>query len=631
MEITTRKKRSDVKKLVDKIVADCEKLAFNYVKTWKPVNKNWDILEGCAYLRLSDDSQVIVEKGSLEQQINIAVSEAEQRSTRDKVNYKITEFYIEPGITAKHDRRPKFQLMQENIRQKRHSFVVLKELSRASREFLVWKKFFKTCIDNDCEIIIRGLPFNPNNPTEIFQLDILAAFAEYESNQTSKRIKESNFSAMITSGKFNSSKPCLGLDIKEVNGEKKVGLFKINKKEIKTVELIMEDFLKYGSYQVLIKKLKEQNIKNKNGKYFTRGTLLGLLTNKRLIGKWEVNSKNKEKNQLKLMPYDRYKEVDLPHGPAICMTLWKKVQDKIENISGKKDKDTLIKRVYPLTGLLVAHDGTTFGGQGAWSKSGARHNYYYNKKHKIRLSAQLIEDKIKDMLVHIINNSDKMQKNIKRYVGEVDTYKTTLNYRLSDISNEIEDLLAEKEKLNKRLDFLLEDSDLEEARAFKAKFKTKMKEIEEREVNLELSREKITKELLKIENYKNKEQFSAIKEKARKTFDLIEKEDPTAFKGLLRLMFREIVLGEEDSDGNRDLKAVFHACDPESDKLEDVFSSALKMVEVVGIEPTSKSVSGKEHYVCSHIGASDGCENFVKFTKPGGFFNEIFPTSSQLV
>ena len=43
------------------------------------------------------------------------------------------------------------------------------------------------------------------------------------------------------------------------------------------------------------------------------------------------------------------------------------------------------------------------------------------------------------------------------------------------------------------------------------------------------------------------------------------------------------------------------------------------MVEVVGIEPTSKSTSKKESYVCSRIRANDGCESFVKETKPGEF------------
>jgi hypothetical protein len=40
---------------------------------------------------------------------------------------------------------------------------------------------------------------------------------------------------------------------------------------------------------------------------------------------------------------------------------------------------------------------------------------------------------------------------------------------------------------------------------------------------------------------------------------------------------------------------------------------------VVGIEPTSKNPSSREHYVCSRIRASDGCEVLVKTTKLGGF------------
>ena len=57
-------------------------------------------------MRLSDDTQVAVERGSLEQQIHIAISEAEYRSEQERVNYRITEFYIEPGITGTHGNRP---------------------------------------------------------------------------------------------------------------------------------------------------------------------------------------------------------------------------------------------------------------------------------------------------------------------------------------------------------------------------------------------------------------------------------------------------------------------------------------------------------------------------------------------
>ena len=47
------------------------------------------------------------------------------------------------------------------------------------------KRFFRLCQKYDCEICIRGLPFNPNDPASILQLDQLAAFAEFESRTAS--------------------------------------------------------------------------------------------------------------------------------------------------------------------------------------------------------------------------------------------------------------------------------------------------------------------------------------------------------------------------------------------------------------------------------------------------------------
>ena len=98
----------EMKALVLKVVADCRGLANEHIRNWQPFNENWPTLEGAVYLRLSDDTQVAVERGSLEQQIHIAISEAVYRSEQERMNYRITEFYIEPGITGTHGNRPEF-------------------------------------------------------------------------------------------------------------------------------------------------------------------------------------------------------------------------------------------------------------------------------------------------------------------------------------------------------------------------------------------------------------------------------------------------------------------------------------------------------------------------------------------
>ena len=61
----------EIKALVLKVVADCRGLADQHIRNWQPVNEAWPTTEGAVYLRLSDDTQVAVERGSLEQQIHI--------------------------------------------------------------------------------------------------------------------------------------------------------------------------------------------------------------------------------------------------------------------------------------------------------------------------------------------------------------------------------------------------------------------------------------------------------------------------------------------------------------------------------------------------------------------------------
>ena len=153
-----RPSREERKALFAKILQDCTALADRYIKEWKPIDPNWETVEGACYLRLSTEWQVLVERGSLEQQINSGFSEAEDRSRREKINYRITKFYIEPARTGTNDDRTQFQLLRANIRRNRHRFIIFKEITRLLRETTLWKEFFQLCIQNKCEIFIEISP-----------------------------------------------------------------------------------------------------------------------------------------------------------------------------------------------------------------------------------------------------------------------------------------------------------------------------------------------------------------------------------------------------------------------------------------------------------------------------------------
>ncbi len=589
-----RLNHKEIKALVLKVVADCRGLADQHIKNWQPVNKEWQTIEGAVYLRLSDDTQVAVERGSLEQQIHIAISEAQYRSEQEKVNYRITEFYIEPGITGTHGNRPEFIRLQHNISCKNHSFVIFKEIARLVRDLEIWKRFFRLCQSHDCEICIRGLPFNPNDPASILQLDQLAAFAEFESRTTSKRIRESNHSALLTSGKFNGHYPLLGFDaVRNEHGEY-TGSYTPNKKELKQVEWIMASFLNVDRYNVLLDRCKEKSIKTKRGCDFTRSSIRTLLTNPRYIGKWYRNKRNEDKRQNKLMPYERFAEVELEHGCVIDKELWQRVQDKVKELDKSRAQAT--KSCYPLTGLLVFNDGSRFTGSSAWGRT-QKSTYYHNKTNKIRVKAEAFDTEAEKILRQVAENAPEFQKSIADYSARKDSTIDLVKGKVTEIDTKLGELEDERQRLDRRLNFLLEDDDLEMARSFREEYKERVSAMkgEEREL---ISKKKQLRRLLhrslpsSLHALRHIRCANEWQKHTHKAINYVKKKDWLSLKSTYRQLFKKIIV--QPLDGERvQLEFVFNNTSSPENSGEDTFCVYAGRAEAVGIEPTSTCLMAK--------------------------------------
>lgn len=567
MASSKKQTSADQKVIIERVIADCEAVVTSYVGKWKPFNEQWPTVEGCAYLRLSSDQQVAVEKGSLEQQVNIAISEVSIRSNSDQMNYKITNFYIEPGLTGRNDDRPQFSKMKRAIRKKKHKFVVFKEIARIARDGRIWREFFELCIDNDAEIFIRGLPINPNDPAQIFQLGLMASFAEYESNQISKRTRESNFSAMVSSGKFNGTKPVLGLDQLVINNDAKVGFYTPNSSELKTVEWIMRSFVKYASFQKTLEECERLGIKNKNGEPFSKHSLNTLLANTKYIGKWQLNADKKDKDQRKLMAYDRYEAVDLPHGCVVDGELFKRVQETAEELGGNKRKNTRLTRVYLLSGLLQYEDGSSFGGSSAQGENNEeRTNYYFNKLNRIRIPVEVIEDETKETVAQILKNSPELQNAIKTRCKKMDGLKDLLVVQAKKLEGEIRGHQDTMARLNMRLDFLLE-GDKQQAEAFRQEYVLKSNELKAKikQCQDELALIGVKREELADSDF----DWRQLGDKAQRIQNLIQERDPVALKRAYQHLFKAIVIGSPDKDGIRPVKHVLRNEDEDTDLFPD--------------------------------------------------------------
>jgi len=554
MENSNNLSKLDKERIIERNIETCKQIANDYVNNWKQI-VDGEVIDGCAYLRLSTDNQVAVEKGSLEQQVHIAIDEAESRSKKEGLNYRITDFYIEPGLTGRNDRRPSFIQMKRNIKKGKHKFVVVKEIARLFRDAGLWKEFFRLCIDTECEIMIRGFPFNPNDPTQILQLDILAAFAEYESNLISKRTRESNYSALVNSGKLNSTKNVLGLDQKVINGEKKVGYYVPNEKELKVVEWIMETFLKYSSYQRVLEECEKFEIKNKTGKPFKLNSLKTLLTNQKYIGIWEANKKNKEKNQDRLMPYERYQKIDLPHGEILSRDLWDKVQARVELIKGNNGKNSGVKRVYPLQGVLKYKDGSNFQGVSGKSSKLKKHCYYKHKATGLLIADELEQEAMK-VVSMILSNSKEIQDSIANRGFDVKSTIDKIGDQKSKVQSKIDQLFKSKERLHRRLDFLLDGDSLDDANNFREEFK-----IESSRINSEMdSLNSKLMELTRLEEDVELDSFDwkKVGSSAQKIQELLLKHDPVALKSAYKQLFKAIIVNDLNNLGKRELKFILN-------------------------------------------------------------------------
>ncbi len=338
-------KGKELKEAIDKAVKECKKLARKAISEYTPENKDWPTVHGAAYLRVSDDKQVMVEYGSLLQQINIAQVAAKRLSVRHQCNYKITQFYIEPGISGTHDRREEFIKLQQEIKRDAYDFVIFKELSRLARNAKVAMGFLESAINSKCEIYENDEFIDFKDPEKYRYWMARIVDAEVESKRTSKRVKETAYFSLVHSKKFNGAVPRLGLEIKKEDGRSMPGFYQVNEAQMKQVEYIYKTFLKLGSLPATCADLKKKGITNYNGSAFTSSSLKNLLTDMRYIGEWEINKENRGADESKIYPYERYAHIkDFPHGCPLNKDVWRKVQVEIKKLEGSKKKNLKLKR-----------------------------------------------------------------------------------------------------------------------------------------------------------------------------------------------------------------------------------------------------------------------------------------------
>lgn len=406
-------------------------------------------LRGYSYGRVSTSEQAFnpdgtrKEDGSLDAQENRCRNYVEElnKSSSSKVIYEIVTHLSDEAYSGKNTKRPGFQKLWKAIESKEIEFVVTPDLARLSRSVKDFLDFLDHCEKYKVDVVIIGMKVDTFTPMGRMFLTLISGLAQFEREMTVHRLKVNSLSRLINDGRINGTKETLGLD----TDPNRKGHFIENKEELLVLQQILELYLTCSSKKKTLEEARKRGLKWKNGQDLTEVNInsIFMYVKYRYRGLWPINKDNKDKNQDRLTPCEKFTTVKLPHNALLDLRLLDEVQEKLTTAYKEKRK-SYKNHTYLLTSLLKHEDGSTFIGHPAKQN---QYRYYYNSKNTLRIRCDEIDPLIVNRLREYFKESSIFEK-------LVDTAFRKKQESLPKIREEVSSLRAENKKLNNEEDKL---------------------------------------------------------------------------------------------------------------------------------------------------------------------------------
>ena len=254
------------------------------------------------------------------------------------------------------------------------------------------------------------------------------------------------------------------------------------------------------------------------------------------------------------MPYERFTEVELSHGCVVDKELWQRVQDKVKELDNSRAQAT--KHCYPLSGLLVFSDGSSFAGNSAWGET-RRSTYYYNQANKIRVRSEVFDSEAEKILRQVANKSPEFQKSFANYATRKENSIGMLAQKIAEIDARLDRVMIERQGLDKRLSFLLADDDVEMAQSFRTEYKRQFSALNEEERELENKKNRLQLLLTQIKQTQDASCGEDWLEQVNKALGYIRKKDLVSLRSTYRRIFAKINVKRVD-DAEVRLQFIFN-------------------------------------------------------------------------
>ena len=211
--------------------------------------------------------------------------------------------------------------------------VVVYKIDRLSRALMDFAKLVEVFDRNNVTFVSVTQSFNTTTSMGRLTLNILLSFAQFEREVIGERIRD-KFAASRKKGMWMGGFVPLGYDVKD---RKLI----VNEAEAATVRMIFERFIKIGSATELVRKLRAENVRGKQGKVVDKGYIYKLLNNRVYIGEAV------------------HKGVAYPgeHQAIIDRTLWDRVHAILRESPRRRAANTRAQTPALLKGLIFGPTG----------------------------------------------------------------------------------------------------------------------------------------------------------------------------------------------------------------------------------------------------------------------------------
>lgn len=330
---------------------------------------------------------------SIENQIQLCKEYAES-------HYKNPDFtiYVDEGFSGGNADRPQFQKMLRDAKEKKFDVLVCYRLDRVSRNIADFSALIEELQEHGISFVSIREQFDTSTPMGRAMMYIASVFAQLERETIAERVRD-NMLELAKTGRWLGGVPPLGFDSERISyidseiKERSLVVLKPILEEMKKIDFFCDKYIELYSVHQLRKFLIQNNVKTRNGKYYSTSVLIDILRNPACVkaneavveyleskgieiyGKENLNGKRailiynkKDKNRIQ-NNFDEWIGAVAKHDGYINPDKWLRVQHMLDKNSMKLPR-TGTSEVALLSGLLKC------------GKCGSAMNVMYGRKRK---------------------------------------------------------------------------------------------------------------------------------------------------------------------------------------------------------------------------------------------------------